>query len=82
MAAEPLNEPVLLTLPEAASWLDPPITLKTLRRAVAAAGLRPRGHRRVPIGRPAALYASDELFQVHAAWVHAQAMRQARHGGA
>lgn len=59
---------LLLTLSEAAKWLDPPMTEEQLRGLVHVARLRPRGFRRSGgAGRPARTYPMAKLNLLHAA---------------
>jgi hypothetical protein len=62
---------VLLTLHEAAGYLDPPISYRTLRAVVAVAGLEPSGHRPAP-GKAIPLYDSADLDRLHASWVRGE----------
>lgn len=62
---------VLFTLAEAASRLDPPISLRTLRRIVAVAGLEHHGLTEKS-HRPAKLFDSSDLDYLHAAWVRGE----------
>lgn len=58
----------LLTLPEAAEILDPPLTEEQLRALVQATGLRPCGFRRTGgAGRPPRTYPAGALMRLHAA---------------
>lgn len=60
-----------ITLAEAAELrLDPPISLRTLTRLVAAEGIQPVGIRRGVRGRPAPLYSKRDLDVAHATWVN------------
>jgi hypothetical protein len=55
-----------LTVTEACRLLDPPIPRRTLERLVA--NLAPIGVRRTS-GRPASVYAANDLYRAHAEWV-------------
>ncbi len=59
-----------LTLAEAATLLDPPLTERQLRQIVTALRWQPADHRhngRMSGGRPAAAYDAIELMKLHAA---------------
>ena len=57
-----------LTITEALSLLDPPITEAQLRHAIAAAGLKPCGSRPTgQPGRPHPTYSWPELVALHGA---------------
>jgi hypothetical protein len=58
-------EPAMLTLAEAAAWLDPPISLDRLTELVHAARLQPVGKRPSRRGRPAHAYDAAELMDLH-----------------
>jgi hypothetical protein len=61
---------VTLTLAEAATILDPPLTEAQLRELVHALRWKPAGHRHTgKDGRPPACYPADRLMALHAAVV-------------
>lgn len=61
-------EDTYLTLAEAVTQLDPPISVADLERLVEANGLRPHGTRRkLGPGRPARTYSWTALSLIHAA---------------
>lgn len=58
---------VTLTLAEAATVLDPPVTEQQLRAIVTALGWQPHGARHTgKAGRPAPCYDATRLMQLHA----------------
>lgn len=62
------GEDVLLTLDEAAQFLNPPIGRPKLKQLIEATGLQPRGTRRkLGPGRPALTYSAADLMRLHAA---------------
>jgi hypothetical protein len=66
--AEVPSDVVGLTIDEAASLLDPPITRHQLAGLIEALGMRPVGTRHLPRkGRPARTYDAAELVRLHAA---------------
>jgi len=61
---------VLLTIEEAATWLDPPVTAAQLKHLVQATELQPQGVRYTGRpGRPGSCYPMSQLQLVHAAYV-------------
>lgn len=60
---------VSLTLAEAATILDPPITEQQLRTIIRALRITPSGWRHPGSGRghPIAAYPADQIFRLHAA---------------
>jgi hypothetical protein len=59
---------VALTVAEAVTVLDPPISEHRLRQIVRGVGLQPRGHRYTGrAGPPAATYDASQLMRLHAA---------------
>ena len=61
---------VTLTLSEAATVLDPPVTEQQLRQIVTALGWQPTGVRHTGrAGRPAPAYNATRLIELHAAIV-------------
>jgi len=57
-----------LTIDEAASWLDPPVTARQLRIFARELGIGPSGQRKSHLpGRPAATYDARELMALHSA---------------
>jgi hypothetical protein len=62
---------VTLTLTEAATLLDPPMTKRQLRRAITQAGLQPSGSRYTGrAGRPELRYDATALLRIHATWAN------------
>lgn len=56
----------MLTLAEAAAWLDPPLSYGQLAEIVhALPGLRPAGNRPTGRGRPVYTYDAGELMELH-----------------
>jgi hypothetical protein len=61
---------VTLTLAEAATILDPPMTDGQLRAIITALGWKPAGNRHTGRrGRPWPVYNADEILKLHAALV-------------
>lgn len=61
---------VTLTLAEAATLLDPPVTEQQLRQIVTALGWKPSGwRRRETRGHPFPEYDAAEILKLHAALV-------------
>jgi hypothetical protein len=63
----PQPERAVLTLAEAAAWLDPPVTQDQLAEIVHALRIRPAGKRPSGRGRPARAYDAGELMLLHTA---------------
>lgn len=65
-----MDQAVSLTLAEAATVLDPPVSERQLRAIITALGWQPEGARRTGrAGRPAPAYDATRLLQLHAAIV-------------
>ncbi len=59
---------VTLTLSEAATLLDPPMSERQLRLIVSALGWQPDGHRYTGrAGRPAPVYDAADILRLHGA---------------
>jgi hypothetical protein len=61
----PKAERAMLTLAEAAAWLDPPVTQDQLAELVHALRIQPAGKRPQRRGRPAHAYDAGELMELH-----------------
>jgi hypothetical protein len=60
---------VMLSLPELAAWLDPPLPARRLALLFRALGIEPDGQRAGKVGRPVNLYDAGKVMRLHAAVV-------------